>query len=302
MKPTLIVISGPTAVGKTTFAIELAKQIKAEIISADSRQFFKELSIGTAKPTPTELESVKHHFVNNKSILEDYNANDFEKEVIQFLNNHFQKNKLAIMVGGSGLYINAVCDGFDATIPDADETIRLDLNKIYKEKGIVALQERLQELDSDAMDQIDIMNPKRLMRAIEICLITNAPLSESRKGKTKKRFFDLIQIGLELPREELYQRINTRVNSMIDEGLVNEAKAVHHLKEKNALKTVGYRELFQYFEGEWTLDFAIEKIKINSRRYAKRQITWFKKNESIRWFSPYQLLEVLTYIRNNESS
>lgn len=302
MKPTLVIISGPTAVGKTAFAIELAKAFNTEILSADSRQFFKELNIGTATPTEEELSQVKHHFINNKSILDEYNASQFEKEVLDFLSNYFEKNNLAILVGGSGLYINAITNGFDMDIPQANHLLRKQLDELYQQKGLGALQEKLNELDSLAKDQIDFKNPKRLIRAIEICSITGQALEKTRKGHKKDRFFEVLEIGLELPREILYQRINKRVESMMKQGLLDEVKAVEDLRDKNALKTVGYKELFDYLDGKVDLDFAVEKIKVNSRRYAKRQMTWFKKNDSIRWFSPTELLEVITYIRSNEPS
>lgn len=302
MKPTLIVISGPTAVGKTAFAIELAKKLNAEILSADSRQFFKEISIGTAKPSKMELDEVKHHFIDNKSISEDYNASDFESEVLSFLSHYFLSHKYAILVGGSGLYIDAVCQGFDSNIPDADPSIRKELAEKFKENGITSLVDELNDLDPDAINQIDVNNPKRLMRAIEICRLTNAPLNASRKGQHQKRFFNCVQIGLEMDREKLYSRINARVDNMINSGLIDEAKVVRPYKDKNALKTVGYRELFDHFEGLTDLEFAINKIKINTRRYAKRQLTWFKRNEAIEWFNTDQLFEVITYIRNNEQS
>jgi tRNA dimethylallyltransferase len=299
--PTLIVICGPTAIGKTKFAIDLAKEFNAEIISADSRQFFTELSIGTAKPTSDELESATHHFVSNKSITEDYNASDYENEVLGFLNDYYKKNSVAIICGGSGMYINAVCDGFDTEVPTADPNIRLALNKKFEEEGIESLQIQLKELDPNFYNEVDLMNSKRLMRAIEVCIMTGKPYSNIRKGIKKQRPFQIIKIGLEMDRQKLYKRINLRVDNMMTEGLLEEAKSVFQHQEKNALKTVGYKELFQFLEKKNSLEFAIDKIKINSRRYAKRQMTWFKKDTATTWFNPNQKLEVIAYIRNRRN-
>ncbi len=302
MAPTLIVICGPTAVGKTRFAIQLAQKLSAEIISADARQFFKEMSIGTAKPSADELAAVKHHFVDNKSIEEVYNASQFEEEVLDFLSDYFKHKTYALMIGGSGMYINAVCHGFDQEVPDADEKLRLKLNACYAKGGLPQLLQWLKQLDSEAHEQIDTANSKRVMRAIEICELTGKALKEIRQGQKKKRPFKIIKIGLELPRQKLYDRINQRVDIMHEQGLLGEVRSLEKHKDLNALKTVGYTELFKYLSREWTLDFALEKIKINTRRYAKRQMTWFKKDEEILWHSPHQLFEVLTYIRNDEQS
>lgn len=296
--PTLIVICGPTAIGKTKLAITIAKALKTEIISADSRQFFKELSIGTAKPTAEELSLIKHHFVGNKSISESYNASDFEEEVLGFLKTYFQKNATAIICGGSGMYINAVCEGFDSEIPTADESIRLDLNKKYELEGISTLQEMLKELDPEFYLEVDQNNPKRLLRGIEVCLVTGKPYSQIRKGEKKKRPFNIIKVGLEIERKKLYHNINQRVDFMMKDGLLEEVKSVEKHKDSNALRTVGYKELFMYLDNKWELDFAVEKIKINSRRYAKRQMTWFKKDSQITWFNPTHKSEVIAYIRS----
>lgn len=296
--PTLIVVCGPTAIGKTKFAIDLAQELNAEIISADSRQFFKELSIGTAKPNAEELATVPHHFIGNKSIQEDYNASDFEYEVLDFLTEYYKHNKVAIMCGGSGMYINAVCDGFDSEVPTADQEIREKLNKQLEIEGIESLQNQLLELDPIFYKEVDLKNSKRLLRAIEVCLMTGKPYSSIRKGEKKKRPFQIIKVGLEMNRDDLYNRINQRVDIMIQEGLLEEVKSVEAFKEKNALKTVGYKEVFEYLNGNWEFNFAIDKIKINSRRYAKRQMTWFKKDSQISWFNPKQKLEVLAYIRS----
>lgn len=297
MRKTLISIVGPTAVGKTSTAIRVAKELNAEIISSDSRQFYKEISIGTAKPTPTELEEIPHHFINHLSISEDYNASKFENEVINFLSKYFEKNDVAIMCGGSGMYNDAVIKGFDSEVPSADESVRADLNEKYEVHGLSYLQEMLLKLDPLAHEQLDIQNSKRLIRAIEICMLTGKTNAEVKKGIEKKRTFDVIQIGLELPRPLLYERINQRVDLMIDEGLLEEVKSVISHRDKNALNTVGYKEVFDYLDGTINWDLCVEKIKTNSRRYAKRQLTWFKRNDQIEWFSPNEINKISKYIR-----
>lgn len=297
-KPLVIAICGPTAVGKTSLSIELAKELGTEILSFDSRQFFKELNIGTAKPSKEELNAVPHHFINNKTIQEEYNASKFEQEALQFLDDYFEKNKLAILVGGSGMYINALLDGFDKDLPSADPEIRKELNLLFETEGISALQELLAELDPVHFHNIDQHNPKRLLRAIEVCQLTNKPYSSFRKGEKQERVFDAIKIGLDRPREELYKRINWRVDLMIEEGLEEEVSSLLPFKDHNALKTVGYKEWWPYFEQKTSKKEVVEKIKVNSRRYAKRQLTWFKKDEEITWFNPSDKLEVLAYIRN----
>ena len=294
--PTLIVICGPTAVGKTAFAIDLAKSLSCDIVSADSRQFFQELSIGTAKPNAQELSEVKHHFIDNKSIVEEYNASDYEFEVLDFLKGYFQKNPIAILCGGSGMYINAVCQGFDSEVPTADPKIREALNQRFEQEGIVSLQKQLLELDPHFYQEVDINNSKRLMRAIEVCLMTGKTYTEIRKGEKKKRSFNILKVGLEMNQKKLYDRINKRVDLMMHVGLEEEAKSGLKYREKNALKTVGYKELFDCFDGNTSLEFAIEKIKVNSRRYAKRQMTWFKKDAEINWFQANQLKEVSLFI------
>lgn len=294
----LISLVGPTAIGKTTTAISLAKEFDTEIISADSRQFFKELNIGTAKPTKEEQEAAKHHFIDNLSIKEEYNASKFEKQVLEFLGVFFQKKNIGILCGGSGMYVDALLNGFDQNIPSADEELRKDLQTELKEKGIESLQRKLKELDPEFYEEVDLHNSKRLIRAIEICHLSQTTYSELRKGKKKKRSFEVIKIGLEMEREKLYHKINQRVDSMIDKGLIDEAKGVFLCRDHNALKTVGYRELFDHFDGKMSLDEAIEKIKVNSRRYAKRQISWFKRDEEIKWFSADRNKEIIQYIRN----
>lgn len=296
-KKTLIAVLGATAVGKTSMAIEIAKALETEIVSFDSRQFFKELNIGTAKPSANELNEVKHHFIDHLSISEEYNASKFEKEALQFLEPFFKEKDQVVFCGGSGMYIDAVTSGFDEQLPSADENIRAELNLQLEEHGITVLQEQLKALDPEFYQKIDLQNSKRLLRAIEVCLITKKPYSHFRKGLKKTRPFEIIKIGLEMEREQLYERINIRVDQMIKDGLLEEVKALTNFKDKNALKTVGYQELFNYLKGEWDLNFAIEKIKINSRRYAKRQLTWFKKDPEIEWFHPSDKIQIIEYLR-----
>ncbi len=285
----LICILGPTAIGKTALSISLAKHYGCGITSFDSRQFFKEMRIGTAVPSEEELNQATHHFIQNKSIFETYSVGDFEREAITKLDLLFIKNKLQIMVGGSGLYIDAVLKGLD-TFPEIDPKIRAQVKKIYEVNGIEFLVQELQKLDNHTFQKIadenpqTFQNPHRMMRFIEVCLGTGKPYSSFLDKEKKTRNFTPIIIGLEAERDIMYQRINQRVNNMMDEGLLAETKKLYAHKEVNALQTVGYRELFDYFDGKITLDFAIEEIKKNTRRFAKRQLTWFKRNEDINWF------------------
>jgi len=294
---TLIVILGPTASGKTNIAIEVAKKFSTEIISADSRQFYHEIPIGTASPTKEQLTEIPHHFVGQLSISEDYNVSKFEKEVLLLLDQKFKIYDLMVMVGGSGLYIDAVCEGIDE-LPDPDEDLRKQLNILYQENGLSALQQRLQKLDPEYYNEVDLNNPKRLIRAIEVCLQTGKKFSEQRKRKPKVRSFNMIKIGLELPRQKLIERINNRTGQMMNNGFLEEAKTVVHLKERNALNTVGYKELFNYLDGKSDLETAVEKIKTNTRRYAKRQMTWFRRDASIHWFSSENVLDIIHFIEN----
>ncbi len=279
----LISIVGPTAIGKTALSIKLAQHFKTDIISADSRQFFKEISIGTAAPSGLELSTVKHHFIHHKSIQEDYNVGAFEKEALETLTTLFKTQDIVIMVGGSGLYIDAVTEGLD-DFPNVDSSIREQLNSDLKVKGLSYLQNQLKILDTKAYDTIAIDNPHRVIRALEICIGTQKPYSSFLKKDKLKRPFKTITIGLSADRDLIYNRINKRVDMMIEEGLLEEVKNLYSYKSLNALNTVGYKELFYYIEGTWTLDFAISEIKKNTRRFAKRQLTWFKKNERILWF------------------
>ena len=280
----LISVVGPTAIGKTRLAITLANQYDTEIISADSRQFYKELDIGTAVPSIEELNAAPHHFIQNKSIYDHYSVGDFEKEAMALLAILFETHDKVILVGGSGLFVDAVTKGMD-DFPDVPSHFRDDLNKTLEKKGIAVLQDRLKHLDKDYYNKVDLENPHRLIRALEICLSTRKPYSSFLSKKTIKRPFHTITIGLTADREIIYERINQRVDDMIANGLLVEAQKVYPHKELNALQTVGYRELFNYFDGKWTLDFAIAEIKKNTRRFAKRQLTWFKKNTDIMWFN-----------------
>jgi len=293
--PTLIVIIGPTAIGKTELCIELAEALNTEIISADSRQIYKELNIGTAKPGKEELERVPHHFIGTKSIHDYYTAGMFELDVLELLEDLFKKHNQIIMTGGSGLYINAVCEGIDA-LPRVDPEIRNKLIEQYEKEGIQSLRHDLKKLDPDYYEIADLKNPKRLLKALEITVMTGKPYSSFLTRPKKERPFNILKIGLNKDREELYEAINKRVDKMIDEGLPEEAKELYKHKGANALNTVGYKELFDYFDGNITYQRAIELIKRNTRRYAKRQLTWFSKDEEIEWFHPDEKEKIQQYI------
>ena len=282
-KNTLITIVGPTAIGKTALSIELAKHFNADIISCYSRQFYKEMTIGTAVPEKHELAAAKHHFIQNRSIFEDYNVGDFEKDALKKLDELFKKNAIQIMVGGSGLYVDAVLKGLDY-FPKVDKTIREKLNKTLEEKGLTHLQNQLKALDIETYNNIAIDNPQRVIRALEICIGTETPYSTYKNKPKTKRNFNSIKIGLTADRDIIYNRINQRVDLMMANGLLDEAKSLYEFKHLNALQTVGYRELFSFFNGEFDKDFAISEIKKNTRRFAKRQLTWFRKDGAIIWF------------------
>ncbi|HWZ15302.1 MAG TPA: tRNA (adenosine(37)-N6)-dimethylallyltransferase MiaA [Mucilaginibacter sp.] len=279
---TLVVIAGPTASGKTAAAIELAKKYNTVILSADSRQFYREMSIGTAKPTEEELAAVKHYFINSLSITETFTVGDFEKQALTLLDELFRVHDVVLLVGGSGLFIKAVCEGFDK-VPAADAGIRDKLNLEFKEKGIVNLQEKLKRADPEYYATVDIDNPQRVIRALEVFESTGNPISSYRKAGTNKRSFRIVKFGLLLPREKLYQRINQRVDDMVKQGLVEEVRSLLPYRHLNALNTVGYSELFDYFDGKTDLDKAIGLIKQNTRRFAKRQMTWFSRDSDIKW-------------------
>ncbi|MEM7086227.1 MAG: tRNA (adenosine(37)-N6)-dimethylallyltransferase MiaA [Bacteroidota bacterium] len=283
-KPLLVCIVGPTAIGKTALSIALARFFSSEIISADSRQFFKEMNIGTAVPTSEELAAVPHHFIQNKSINDTYSVGDFEKEALAQLETLFQTHPTVILVGGSGLYVDAVVKGLDH-FPKVASNIRQELNTTFQSEGLEALQKELKHVDPDYYEKVDIHNQHRLIRALEIYRGTGKPFSSFLKQVAEERNFNTLFIGLTAERATIYDRINRRVDSMIANGLVEEAKDLLPHKGLNALQTVGYRELFQYFEGRLSLDEAISEIKKNTRRFSKRQTTWFKKNDAIHWFN-----------------
>ncbi|MEL6917477.1 MAG: tRNA (adenosine(37)-N6)-dimethylallyltransferase MiaA [Bacteroidota bacterium] len=279
---TLISIVGPTGIGKTAWAIQIARHFKTEIISSDSRQFFKEMSIGTAVPSKEELAMVPHHFIQHKSIFETYSVGDFERDALSFVTAFFKANDMLVMVGGSGLYNDAVIHGLDE-FPNIDPKIRIALDRQLKERGIGSLQDQLKRLDRSHYEKIDLENPHRLIRALEVCMGTGKPYSSFLGLKKKNRTFNVITVGVGADREIIYRRINKRVDVMIKNGLVQEAESLKEHRTLNALQTVGYKELFNYFDGEWPLDFAISEIKKNTRRFAKRQLTWFKRNEHTLW-------------------
>jgi tRNA dimethylallyltransferase len=294
----IISIVGETAIGKTSISIELAKYFKTEIISSDSRQFYKEMNIGTAVPSLEELNQIPHHFIQNRSIFEDYSVGDFEKDALKKLDQLFKKYDNVVMVGGSGLYVNAVLNGLD-DFPDVEPSLRKNLKNQLLDSGIASLQQRLKELDYTAYQKIDIENQQRLIRALEICIGTGKPYSSFLKKKNNKRNFEPIKIGVTAEREIVYNRINQRVDQMIENGLIEEAKKLYPHRNLNALQTVGYKELFRYFVGEITLEFAISEIKKNTRRFAKRQGTWFRKDDEIQWFDYQENREVIIqYIKN----
>ncbi|MBX2908693.1 MAG: tRNA (adenosine(37)-N6)-dimethylallyltransferase MiaA [Chitinophagales bacterium] len=298
MKSTLIVVCGPTAVGKTSLSIELAKLFGAEIISADSRQFYREMNIGTAKPSEEELGEVLHHFINNISIFtKHYSAGKFEYEVLQFLEKYYLHKSVAVMVGGSGLFINAVCSGFDK-IETKDESELWATRKFLNTQTLEWLQNEVERLDAEYFEIVDKKNPIRLKRALEIIYSTGKKYSEQRIGKKAERPFHIIKIGLTLPRELLYEKINQRVDVMMQQGLLDEAKALFINKKLPALNTVGYTELFDFIEDKLSLDEAVALIKQNTRNYAKRQMTWFKKDENIKWFQPNEKAEIVSYIES----
>jgi len=282
-KKTLITIVGPTAIGKTSLSILIASHFKTEIISCDSRQFYKEMTLGTAVPEKEELAAVPHHFIQNRSVFEDYNVGAFERDALNVLDRLFKKHNIVVMVGGSGLYVKAVLEGLD-DFPKIDPSIRLELKQVLKTEGIIPLQNQLKKLDIITYNTIDKDNPQRVIRALEICIGTNLPYSSYTSNSKKKRKFNSIIIGLSGEREKIYERINRRVDQMLENGLIDEAQKLYPNKELNALQTVGYKELFSFFEEKITKDEAIQEIKKNTRRFAKRQLTWFKKDSNIYWF------------------
>jgi tRNA dimethylallyltransferase len=292
---TLIVIVGPTAIGKTALAIELAKHYQTEIISADSRQFFKEMSIGTAKPSSEELAAAPHHFINSHSVTQFFSTGDFEVQALKLMNHLFLHHDVLVMVGGSGLYINAVCNGLD-DMPEIDLSIREQLNQKFANNGIEPIRKQLAELDPAYFEKVDQNNPQRMIRGLEVVLSTGQKLSSFLTSNKKQRPFNIVKIGLNIDREKLYGQINRRVDAMVDLGLVDEVKSLWHFRELNALKTVGYSEIFDYLAGAIDLPTAIDQIKQNTRRFAKRQLTWFRRDSDTTWFEPTQINEVIQFL------
>ncbi len=292
----LINVFGPTAIGKTALSIKLAQAFDTEIISADSRQFYKEMQIGTAVPSEEELKLAPHHFIQHLSITDSYSVGDFEMDALEKINELFRKHAVLILTGGSGLYMRSILEGLD-NFPEVDPSIRQELNHIYELKGLVPLQEKLKNLDFQTFENIDLLNPHRVIRALEICIGIRKPYSSFLKKEKSKRDFSVIKIGLTAPREEIYSRINKRVNIMMEEGLIEEARHLLPHKDLNALNTVGYKELFAYLEDKCTLEEAVEEIKKNTRRFAKRQLTWLRKEKGIKWFeNTTSVDEILEYL------
>lgn len=294
----LIVICGPTGIGKTKIAIEIAKHFKCEIISADSRQLYKEMKIGTAVPSENELNTIPHHFIHSHSIHNQYNASMFEQEVLSFLEKYFFDKKMMIMAGGSGLYINAVCNGIDE-LPSIDLKIRNKWQDLFKKKGLAFLQNQVKKTDPGYYEKVDPENPKRLLKAIEIFEMTGKAYSSFLKKKKTPRLFQILKIGINTDRTMLYNKINERVEQMMEDELVDEARSLHTFKNLTPLNTVGYKELFEYFEGKISLNDAKEQIKNHSRAYARRQLTWFRRDKDITWFEPADITEIKDFIEES---
>lgn len=298
MDKILIVLLGPTGVGKTDLAVELALRFGTEIISCDSRQFYREMKIGTAVPDKSQLEKVPHHFIGFLSARDYYSSSMFGRDVLKLLPSLFDRNRMVIMAGGSGMYIDSVCEGID-DIPDVDPEIRERYNRIFKEQGLESIRTALRILDPEYYARVDLKNPKRIIRALEICESTGKPFSSFLKGQKGKRDFRIIKIGLAIGREELYERIDRRTDLMVEKGLEEEAASLYGLRDLNALNSVGYREFFDFFDGKTTREQAIALIKRNSRRYAKRQLTWWKRDSSIIWFNPDDRETIIKFISGN---
>ena len=294
-KPTLIVLLGPTGVGKTDISLKLAEHFGCQIVSSDSRQFYRELKIGTAAPTDGQLKRVKHYFIGSHSIFDDYSAGQYEQDANELLNKLFENQKVGMLVGGSMMYIDAVCNGMD-DIPTVDAETRSFWQKQYSDFSLEYIQNELKRLDPKHYEEVDLQNSKRVLHALEICSITGKPFSDIRTGKCKERPFNIVKIGLNRPREELYERINYRVDEMMAEGLLQEAEQFYKYRQLNTLNTVGYKELYEYMAGNWTLEFAVNMIKQDSRRYAKRQMTWFNRDKEIHWFNPDNEMEIIEFV------
>lgn len=294
-KPTLIVLIGPTGIGKTDLSLNIAEHYNTEIISADSRQLYADLKIGTAVPTPEQLARVKHHFVGTLQLTDYYSAAQYEAEVMKKLDELFKKHSVIVLTGGSMMYVDAVCKGID-DIPTVDEETRKTLMQHYENVGLERLCAELKILDPEYYDIVDKKNPKRVIHALEICYMTGQTYTSFRTSQTKERPFNIIKVGLRREREELYARINKRVDIMMEDGLLEEAKSVYQYKDLNSLNTVGYKEMFKYLDGEWELPFAIEKIKQNSRIYSRKQVTWFKRDNDITWFHPDDADNIMSFI------
>lgn len=291
----LVVIAGPTASGKTATAIKVAKALGTEIISADSRQFYKELPIGTAAPTPEEQSEVQHYMIHNLNVEDKYDVADYEQDVLDLLKRLFVNHDTVVLTGGSGLFIDAVCKGLDS-IPDISDDVRNKVDELYKKGGLIALQNEVERLDPEYYNIVDKYNPRRLQRAVEVCYQTGLTYTSFRKNTVKQRDFKIIKVALLWERNELISRINLRVENMVKEGLLEEAKSMYPKRHLNSLNTVGYKELFEYFDGKVSLNEAIENIKINTRQYAKRQMTWLRKNNDYKWFTVDEQEDMLKYI------
>lgn len=295
--PLLVVILGPTGIGKTRTAIELAKKFRTEILSADSRQFYRELKIGTASPTPQELSEARHHFTGHISVKDYYNASMYEVEALELLEELFDKMNPVILTGGSGLYIDSLCNGID-DLPHVDQEVRKKLQAAFIEKGLSFLREELLRLDPMHYEKVDLNNPKRILKALEVCHITGKPYSSFLTQPKKERGFRILKIGLNMDREELYQRINQRVDKMMEEGLEEEARSLYGFRNLNSLNTVGYKELFAHFDVIISREKAVELIKRNTRHYAKRQLTWFARDKEIHWFHPTEMESIITLVQS----
>lgn len=294
--PVLIVLLGPTGVGKTEISLKMAQYFGCSIISSDSRQLYRELQIGTAAPTPAQLNRVRHYFIGSHSVFDDYSAGQFENDVLALLESLFAEQNILMMVGGSMMYIDAVCNGLD-DIPTIDADTRQFWQEQYSQNGLEYLQCELKRLDPEHYNQVDLKNYKRVIHALEVCSLTGKTFSELRTGRKKDRPFNIIKIGLNRPRIELYERINVRVDEMIRDGLLDEARQFYEYRHLNPLNTVGYKELYEYMDGKWTLDFAIQMIKQDTRHYAKRQLTWFNRDKDIHWFHPDEQERILGFIQ-----